>query len=83
MDGGRGRLRGSLGSLVSVPSPGSALIRFACARPDHAKRSERYTLTIHDGKWAFCVHEGAATEHKWRSISGAKLESLLDLRRSR
>lgn len=83
MDGGRGRLRGSMGSLVTAPKPGSALIRFTCERPDHAKRSERYTLTINDGKWAFCAHEGPASEHDWRPIAGAQLDSLLDLGRTR
>jgi hypothetical protein len=83
MDGGRRSLRGSLGSLVRVPSPGSALIRFTCVRPDHAKRSQRYTLTINAGTWAFCAHEGPASEHKWRPIPGTKLESLLEPRRSR
>lgn len=83
MDGGRGSVRGGLGPLVLVPKPGAALVRFSCERPDHAKRSERYTLTIHDGKWAFCAHEGPTSEHRWRPISGTQLESLLDLRRSR
>jgi hypothetical protein len=82
MDGGRGRLRGSLGPLVPIPSPGSALIRFTCERPDHSKRSERYTLTIHSGQWAFCAHEGATSDHRWRPIAGARLDALLDLRRS-
>jgi hypothetical protein len=83
MDGGRGGVRGSLGPLVTAPRPGSALVRFTCERPDHAKRSDRYTLTIHAGEWAFCLHEGPTSDHKWRLIAGAKLESLLDLRRPR
>jgi hypothetical protein len=83
VDGGRGRVRGSLGSLVTAPRPGSALVRFKCDRPDHAKRSERYTLTIHDGQWAFCGHEGPTSDHKWRPIAGAKLDALLELRRPR
>jgi len=83
MDGGRGSVRGNLGSLVTAPKPGSALVRFKCVRPEHAKRSERYTLTIHDRKWAFCRHEGAASEHDWRPIAGAQLDSLLELRRTR
>lgn len=83
MDGGRGRVRGSLGSLMTAPKPGSALVRFTCARPDHAKRSERYTLTIHEGQWAFCGHEGPTSDHKWRPSGGAKLDALLELRRPR
>ena len=83
MDGGRGSVRGSVGPLVTSPKPGSALIRFTCERPDHAKRSERYTLTINDGEWAFCPHEGPTSEHKWRLMEGAKLDALLKVRRSR
>ena len=83
MDGGRGRLRGGLGSLVTLPRPGSALVRFTCERPDHGKRSGRYTLTIHDGQWAFCAHEGPTSDHKWRPVPGATLDKLLELRRSR
>lgn len=83
MDGGRGGIRGSLGPLMTAPGPGLALIRFTCDRPDHAKRSERYTLTIHDGKWAFCAHEGPRSDHKWRPIVGAKLDALLGMRRPR
>lgn len=83
MDGRRGCIRGSLGSLVTAPKPGSALVRFKCDRLDHARRSERYTLTIHEGKWAFCGHEGPTSEHKWRPIAGAKLDELLELRQAR
>ena len=81
MDGGRGGIRGSVGSVVTAPRPGLALIRFTCDRPDHARRSERYTLTIHDGEWAFCGHDGPSSDHKWRPIAGSKLDSLLVLRR--
>ena len=83
MDGGRRRVCGSLGSLMGVPGPGSALISFKCERPDHAMRSPRYTLTIHQGKWAFCLHEGPASNHRWRAISGARIDTLFKLRRSR
>lgn len=83
MDGGRGRLRGVLGPVTPVtgPKPGSALISYTCQRPDHAKRSERYTLTIHEGKWAFCGHEGPTSDHSWRPIAGVRLDTLLERRR--
>ena len=68
---------------MTAQKPGAALVRFKCDRPDHARRSERYTLTIHDGKWAFCTHEGPTSDHKWRPIAGAKLDALLELRRPR
>ena len=68
---------------MGVPRPGAALVSFKCERTDHAKRSERYTLTIHEGKWAFCPHEGPASEHMWRPTAGEKLERFLDLRRPR
>jgi hypothetical protein len=90
MDGGRGGIRGSLGSLVGAPRPGLALIRFTCDRPDHAKRSERYTLTIHDGKWAFWAHEGPRSDHNasaemtsalpvWQQLLLHRIERLLRL----
>jgi hypothetical protein len=58
-------------------TPGSALVRFKCKRRDHAKRSQRFTLTIHQRMWAFCAHEGATSEHDWVPIAGVKLQSLL------
>ena len=61
--------------------PGSALIRYTCERPDHAKRTQRYTLTIHEGMWAFCGHEGPTSEHAWRQIAGMRLDKLLERRR--
>lgn len=83
MDGRRGRVRRSVGSLVAAPRPGYALIQFKCVRPDHARRSKRYTLTIRDGRWAFCRHEGPASEHDWRAIAGTQIDSLLEQRRFR
>jgi hypothetical protein len=68
---------------LTGPRPGAALIQFTCDRPDHAKRNERYTLTIHDGQWAFCGHEGPTSEHTWRPVAGVKLDQVLERRRPR
>lgn len=41
-------------------------------------RTQRFTLTIHQGMWAFCAHEGPTGEHQWRPIAGARLDTLLE-----
>lgn len=61
--------------------PGSALIRYTCDRSDHAKRTVRYTLTIHEGLWAFCAHEGPTSEHSWHLVPGVRLDKLLERHR--
>ena len=66
------------GSADVASGPGSAMIRFTCDRREHATRTQRFTLTIHEGMWAFCPHEGATTEHQWRPIAGARLDTLLE-----
>jgi hypothetical protein len=68
------------GMPVTGAKPGSALIRFTCDRPDHAKRTQRFTLTILNGQWAFCSHEGPTTDHSWRPIAAVKLDQLLERR---
>lgn len=62
-------------------NPGSALIRYTCDRSDHAKRTSRYTLTIHEGLWAFCAHEGPTSEHSWQPVQGVRLDKLLERHR--
>jgi hypothetical protein len=68
-------------SALKADSPGTALIEFRCVRREHAGRSIRVTLTIHKGRWAFCRHEGAATDHEWTPTGGVTLRELLRLRR--
>lgn len=60
-------------------SPGTALIEFRCVRREHGKRSPRVTLTIHEGKWAFCAHEGATSQHDWTPTGGVTVRELLRL----
>lgn len=67
---------------LSRDTPGSALIRFRCKRSDHARRSQRYTLTIYQRMWAFCAHEGATSEHSWVAIEGIALQRLLTQHRA-
>ena len=66
---------------VRRESPAEALIGFRCSRRDHAAGSARSTLTIHDGQWAFCAHEGPTWDHTWVATGGVRLRELL-LRRS-
>lgn len=58
-------------------SPGEALIEFRCVRSEHNQRSIRLTLTIHQGKWAFCAHEGETSEHRWAPTGGVQLRDLM------
>jgi hypothetical protein len=57
--------------------PREASIAFRCVRADHAQRSRRLTMTIHDGRWAFCQHDGATNEHQWVPTGGVTLRELL------
>jgi hypothetical protein len=61
-------------------SPGTALIAYRCVRPKHVGRSQRLTLTIYRGKWAFCSHEGSTPEHEWAPTGGVTLAELLRVR---
>jgi len=68
---------------VRGTSPAEALVAFRCARRDHGNASARSTLTIHEGQWAFCTHEGPTWEHTWVATGGVRLRDLLGRGRSR
>ncbi|HZP97489.1 MAG TPA: hypothetical protein VFC31_14310 [Candidatus Limnocylindria bacterium] len=51
-----------------------ALIRFRCVAEDHQEPGSRSdTLTIHQGKWAFCPHDIRAKAHRWEDTGGITL----------
>ncbi len=59
-----------------------ALIFFRCASPEHAepRGRESDTLTIHQGKWAYCPHDIRVKGHTWEPTGGVPLA---EARRSR
>lgn len=55
---------------------GDRLVRFRCARSDHADTRSFGRLTIHDGQWAYCGSDARAG-HDWRATGGILFERLL------
>jgi hypothetical protein len=58
--------------------PGRTIIQFRCVSSEHAEPSVRPSLTIHQGKWAYCAHEGATSEHEWQPAGAVELRDLLN-----
>jgi hypothetical protein len=56
------------------------LIHYRCVAPKHqtAPGSQSDTLTIHEGKWAYCPHDIRAKGHEWSDTGGV---TLTDVRR--
>lgn len=57
-----------------------ALIHYRCTNPAHVSApsgTRLDTLTIHDGKWAWCPHDVHAEPHEWTPTGGVELETLL------
>ena len=51
-----------------------ALIEFRCVADTHqAPGSKSDTLTIHEGKWAYCPHDIRAKGHRWEPTGGVTL----------
>lgn len=51
-----------------------ALIQFRCVADDHQEPGAKSdTLTVHEGKWAFCPHDIRAKGHRWEATGGATL----------
>ncbi len=56
-----------------------ALIQFRCIADDHQEPgSKSDTLTVHEGKWAFCPRDIRAKGHRWEATGGV---TLTDVRR--
>jgi hypothetical protein len=60
-----------------------ALVHFRCVNPKHQQPagSKSDTLTIHEGKWAFCAHDIRAKDHEWTDTGGVSLEQLRSAQR--
>lgn len=60
------------------------LIHFRCASEPHAKGSPPETadtLTVHEGKWAYCPFDVRASGHRWETTGGVPLERLVPMGR--
>jgi hypothetical protein len=55
-----------------------ALIYYRCTSPTHQQRSgdKSDTLTIYEGKWAYCPHDIRAKDHQWTGTGGVSIEEL-------
>jgi hypothetical protein len=52
-------------------------VDFVCTRAEHRTRASTFgTLTVHDGKWAYCPAEGITEEHQWSPVYGAVMARL-------
>jgi hypothetical protein len=55
-----------------------ALIHYRCSNPKHqqANSNKSDTLTIHEGKWAYCAFDIRAKEHQWTETGGVTVEQV-------
>ena len=55
-----------------------ALVYYRCTNPKHQQGSgdKSDTLTIHEGKWAYCPHDIRAKDHQWTETGGLPLEDV-------
>lgn len=53
-----------------------ALIHYRCSNPKHqqANNNKSDTLTIHEGKWAYCPHDIRVKGHEWTETGGVSIE---------
>ena len=60
-----------------------ALIYFRCTNPKHrdSAGNKSDTLTIHEGKWAYCGHDIRAKGHEWTATNGITLEQVRSAQR--
>lgn len=60
-----------------------ALVHFRCVSAKHqeARGSASDTLTIHDGKWAFCPYDIRVKGHEWEPTGGLPLDAVRRLRK--
>jgi hypothetical protein len=57
-----------------------AMVGYVCTRKSHLVFAPDFTLTIHNGDWAFCHHATAVGAHRWMATGGIPLG---DVQRSR
>ena len=53
-----------------------ALIHYRCSNPAHQQSNGNTsdTLTVHEGKWAYCAFDIRAKDHQWIETGGVPLE---------
>ena len=57
----------------------SGLIHWRCDAAGHQQAPAGRTadtLTVHDGRWAYCPKDVAATGHQWKETGGVRIELL-------
>jgi hypothetical protein len=47
---------------------------------DHLHDSRDFTLTVHEGTWAYCPAAAASSAHQWVQTDGVSLTDLLGLK---
>jgi hypothetical protein len=50
-----------------------AMVGYVCTRRSHLNVTQQFTLTIHNGDWAFCHDAAAAGRHRWMATGGMAL----------
>jgi hypothetical protein len=60
-----------------------AIVHFRCTNPKHQQTggNKSDTLTIHEGKWAFCAHDIRAKGHDWAPTGGMTIEQVRSAQR--
>jgi hypothetical protein len=56
-----------------------AVVGYLCIRKRHLSVAQAFTLTIHNGEWAFCHDAHPVGAHRWMATGGI---SLADVQRS-
>ena len=62
------------------------LIHYRCTAPTHQQPqagTKSDTLTIHEGKWAYCPRDIRAKGHQWAETGGVTLNEVRRLDKSR
>lgn len=57
----------------------SGLIHYRCSAPAHQQGVEARTadtLTVHEGKWAYCPKDIREKDHVWEPTGGIRIELL-------
>ena len=61
-----------------MPQDRAPLVHYRCVNPEHQEPpgSKSDTLTIHEGKWAYCPRDIRAKAHDWQETGGMTLTEL-------
>ncbi len=55
------------------------LVHFVCIADAHLspeRKSASDTLTVVEGRWAYCALDAKGEDHQWRATDGVTIESL-------